>query len=286
MTAINTIGDALALAWQACQREGTPLTSTSAQALLAHITGRGRPWLLAHREEPIPAADAARFAELLERAAAGEPLAQLTGEREFYGLPFTITPDVLIPRPETEALVDVALKWAGERGLDTPCIVDVGTGSGAIAVTLAVKLPGARVTAVEISEPAIRVAKMNAERHSVSDRVGFVLGSLLDALAGPFDVIAANLPYINQEEIAALDVGRWEPRVALDGGPDGLSLIRRLLEQAPSRLAPGGLVALEMGYDQGPRVVALCREAFPGADVTLLPDLAGLDRIVEVKTHG
>ena len=280
-----TVGEALALGRQLSTGESPPLTPTTAQALLAFVTGRGRAWLLAHREAPLPAADARRFVGLLERAAAGEPLAHLTGEREFYGLPFTVTPDVLVPRPETEALVDVALAWARDHSVAAPRIVDVGTGSGAIAVTLAVRLPGARVTAVELSEPAIRIAQGNVERHGVAERVALVLGDLLRPLAGPFDIIVANLPYINQQEIEALDVGRWEPRIALDGGPDGLDLVRALLEQAPSRLAPGGLVALEIGYDQGPRAVALCRAAFPGAGVALLPDLAGLDRIVKVETH-
>jgi len=280
----ETIAGALALGYECSRTPGTPLTSTTAQALLAHVVGRGRAWLFAHSEEPLSPADARRFVDLLERAAAGEPLAHLVGEREFYTLPFTVTPDVLIPRPETESLVDVVLVWVERRDLRAPRIVDVGTGSGAIAVTLAVKLPAAHIAAVEISEPAIRVAQANAARHGVADRVGLVLGSLLDPLAGPFDVIVANLPYINQEEIDALEVGRWEPRVALDGGSDGLRLIAGLLEQAPERLAPGGLLALEIGYDQGPRVVQMCRAAFPGARVTLLPDLAGLDRIVKVET--
>lgn len=279
-----SIGEALAWA-RRLGEAGPALSSTTAQALLAHVVGRGREWLLAHPAAPLEPAAARRFADLAQRAAAGEPLAQLTGEREFYGLPFTITPDVLIPRPETEALVDVALAFAQARSLASPRIVDVGTGSGAIAVTLAVKLPGACVAAVELSDAAIRVAQINARQHGIAERVGFVLGDLLAALAGPFDIIVANLPYVNQDEIAALDVGRWEPRVALDGGADGLDLVRRLLEQTPARLEPGGLLALEIGFDQGPRVVELCRAAFPGAAVTLLSDLAGLDRIVKVETH-
>jgi release factor glutamine methyltransferase len=260
------------------------LTSTTAQALLAHVVGRGRVWLFAHREESISPEDAQRFADLLARAAQGEPLAHLVGEREFYGLPFCVTPDVLIPRPETESLVDVVLEWAKERNISTPRLVDVGTGSGAIAITLALKLPAARVSAVEVSWAALSIARQNAIRHGVGERIGFVLGDLLDAMAGPFDVIAANLPYINAEEITALEVGRWEPRVALNGGENGLFLIRRMLDQAPARLSPGGLLVLEMGCDQGDRVVDLCRSTFPGMRVTKLADLAGLDRIVKVET--
>lgn len=278
----RTIGEALARARALCAAEGATLTPTTAQALLAHVTGRGRAWLFAHAEEPLGAEAAEHFVSLLERAAEGEPLAYLVGEREFYGLPFSVTPDVLIPRPETEALVDLALAWAHTRSLPSPRIVDVGTGSGAIAVTLALKLPHARVIGVDISWEALLIARVNAQRHGVAERLSLVLGDLLEALIGPFDAILANPPYVSEAELEALEVGRWEPRVALDGGPDGLDLVRRLLEQAPKRLAPGGLLALEIGADQGDRVAALCRATFPHAEVAILPDLAGLDRVVRV----
>lgn len=281
MSLPTSIEEALAVGRQ--QADGARLTITTAQALLAHVTGRGRAWLLAHREERLHEADAVRYLALLARAAAGEPLAHLTGEREFYGLAFTVTPDVLVPRPETEAVVDAVRGWLDERTISRPCLVDVGTGSGAIAVTLASKVPQSRVTAVEISPAAMDIARHNAERHGVTDRMDFVIGDLLAGLAGPFDVVTANLPYINREEIAALEVGRWEPRVALDGGDDGLVLVRRLLDQAPSRLAREGLLVLEIGHDQGQRVDALCRAAFPGARVQIQPDLARLDRIVTVE---
>jgi len=276
----TSIEEALAEGRQ--RADGERLTITTTQALLAHVTGRGRAWLLAHREESLHEADAARYLDLLGRAAAGEPLAHLTGEREFYGLAFTVTPDVLVPRPETEAVVDAALDWLNEQQIVVPRLVDVGTGSGAIAVTLALKVPQARVTAVEISPAAMDIARHNAEQHSVAARMNFVIGDLLAGLAGPFDVITANLPYINREELAALEVGRWEPRVALDGGEDGLVLVRRLLDQAPTRLARKGLLVLEIGHDQGQRVEALCRAAFPAAHVQIQPDLAHLDRIVTV----
>lgn len=279
---VVTVGDTLAEARRLTSVEGAILTATAAQALLAHVVGRGRAWLLAHPEAPLSPDQSARFLALLGRAADGEPLAQLVGEREFYGLPFAVTPDVLIPRPETESLVDAVLAWAQAHDQPAPRLVDVGTGSGAIAITLALKLPQARVFAVEVSPEALAVARCNAARHGVAGRVGFVLGNLLGALSGPFDAIIANLPYVNSEEIAALEVGRWEPRVALDGGADGLDLIRALLRQAPARLAPGGLLALEIGYDQGALALALCCEAFPAARVTLRPDLAGLARIVTV----
>jgi release factor glutamine methyltransferase len=282
MSLPTTISEALAHARRIAAASGEALTPSTAQALLAHITGRGRAWLFAHGEQPLSAADAARFVALLGRAAAGEPLAHLTGAREFYGLAFSVTPDVLIPRPETEALVDVTLEWAQARALPTPRIIDVGTGSGAIAVALAVKLPQACIVAADISWEALVIARANAQRHGVAERLSFVLADLLEGLAGPFDAIAANLPYINREELAALEVGRWEPLVALDGGPDGLDMVRRLLQQAPSRIAPGGLLVLEIGSDQGARAAALCRDAFPLARVSILPDLAGRERVIRV----
>lgn len=283
MSDLRTVGDALGAARAITAQPGAVLSPAAAQALLAYVVGRGRAWLLAHADAPLSAADADRYRALLDRAAGGEPLAHLLGEREFYGLAFTITPDVLVPRPETEALVDALRAWAARSGVAHPRIVDVGTGSGAVAVAAAVHVPAARVVAVELSGAALSVARGNAQRHGVSERVRFVQGDLLAALAGPFDVIAANLPYINRDEIAALEVGRWEPWVALDGGVDGLELVRRLLAQAPARLAAGGLLVLEIGYDQGERTAALCQRAFPTANVTLQPDLAGLDRIVSVN---
>jgi release factor glutamine methyltransferase len=278
----STVGDALATARASSSPDG-PLTPATAHALLAYVTGKGRAWLLAHREAPLTADQAARYAALIERATAGEPLAHLIGEREFYGLPFAVTPDVLVPRPETEGLVDAVLHWADAWGMASPRLVDVGTGSGAIAVTLALKLPRACVTAVDVSWPALEIAQANARRHSVDARVGLALGDLLAPVGPGQDAIAANLPYVNAAELAALEVGRWEPRVALDGGADGLALVRRLLGQAPARLAPGGLLALEIGHDQGETVKALCWQTFPLAKIALHKDLAGLSRIVTVE---
>jgi len=258
----------------------TPIT---AQSLLAYVAGRDRAWLLAHPEDSLSPEQTERFEQFLARAAQGEPLAYLLGEKEFCGLAFMVTPDVLIPRPETETLVEAALDWAAWVGKADPAIVDVGAGSGAIAVTLAVKLPGARVTAVDVSEKALALVRANAERHGVAGRVRLAQGDLLETLPGPFDAIVANLPYIPTPALADLEVSRWEPALALDGGGDGLSLIRRLVEQASTRLAAGGLLALEIQYDQGQRVAELCRTAFPGGLVRVDRDLAGLDRMVVVK---
>jgi len=276
---LMTVGEALTKA-----RLTGAVTSTTAQAILAHIVERDRSWLLAHSEAALTSEQSTRFAALLERAARGEPLAYLTGEREFYGLAFTVTPDVLIPRPETEELIDVAIRWSKRYPQTAPQLVDVGTGSGAIAVTLAVQLPQARITAVDVPLAALDVARHNASRHGAAQRIHFVQGSLLENLPGPFDAILANLPYIPTNTLQTLDVIRWEPSLALDGGPDGLQLVRTLIRQAATRLRPGGLLALEIQYDQGPIVAGLCQQTFPTASVTIQRDLSGLDRIAWMET--
>lgn len=274
----TTIGQMLAQAHQ------MKVTSVTAQAFLAHILGCGRAWLLAHQEEHLTPEQAAKCIAWVERVARGEPLAYLTGEREFCGLSFVVTPDVLIPRPETEMLVEVALEWVEVSGAAFPSVIDVGTGSGAIAVTLSVKLPDTCIWAVDISEEALDVARRNADRHGANQRIRFVRGDLLEMAPGPWDLILANLPYIPSELLRTLDVSRWEPYLALDGGPDGLALIRRLIRQARSRLAPKGWLAMEIQYDQGELVMELCKESFPAVEVEVRRDLAGLDRVVVVKT--
>jgi release factor glutamine methyltransferase len=282
VTLAQTVGEALAGA-RFLYTDDSPVTPPVAQAWLAHLLAKDRAWLLAHSEAPLDPECATQFAEGLRWLTDGEPLAYLTGEREFCGLAFTVTPDVLIPRPETEDLVDDILAWVARHKPNQPHIVDVGTGSGAIAITLAVRLAGARLVATDMSLPALQVARLNARRHQVQERVQFVRADLLAGFTGCFDVIAANLPYIASGVLPTVDAHRWEPALALDGGYDGLDLIRRLLAQAPARLNPGGLLILEIGYDQGERVAALCSEAFPGVAVEVHSDLAGLDRRVLVQ---
>jgi release factor glutamine methyltransferase len=275
----TTVGEALT---QVLRTQG--ITSITGQVILAHILEHDRAWLLAHTEVPLTSQQSTGFMALLSRAAQGEPLAYLTGEREFYGLTFAVTSDVLIPRPETEGLVDMALRWSRQWQQTVLHLVDVGTGSGAIAITLAVQLPQAIITAVDVSPAALVVAHNNASRHAVANRIDFMQCNLLEPLPGPFDVILANLPYIPTDTLQTLDVVRWEPSLALDGGADGLALIRTLITQAETRLLPGGLLALEIQYDQGAAAATLCRAAFPTARVTIERDLAGLERIVWVQT--
>lgn len=283
LSTAKTIGEALAGARALAADEQTALTPAAVQALMSHITGRGRAWLLAHPEDCLKPEQIRDFSAAVKRLAEGEPLAYLTGMRAFFWLDFFVTPDVLIPRPETEDLVEEVITWVAEHKKDSPSrIIDIGAGSGAIGIALAYRLRAARVIATDVSLNALSVARRNAQAHQVDDRMTFVCSDLLGGISGPFDVIAANLPYIASDVLPTLDVSRWEPSLALDGGMDGLKLIRELISQAPHYLAPDGLLILEIGYDQGCAVEKLCRAAFPSARVSVSTDLAGLDRRVSV----
>ena len=274
-----TVAAALRQARDALTRH-SETAALDAQTLLAAVIHRDRAWLLAHPEARLTPRQQRRLARECTRLARGVPLPYVLGYRHFYGRKFAVTPSVLIPRPETELLVELALPRL--QGCGRCRVADVGTGSGAIAVTLAAEAPEARVTATDISPAALAVARDNARRHRVADRISFVETDVLAALTGPFDVIVANLPYIPAAELETLPVARHEPREALDGGPDGLAFIRRLLTQARARLAPDGLLLLEIAAHQGKVAGALAANAFPHADVQLHRDLAGHDRVVAI----
>ena len=277
-------GEALTLAESRLRDNGIESPRFDADLLLTHVLGTNRALLLAHLDRPLSPEQQARFHKLVARRADREPLAYLLGHREFYGLDFLVDPRVLIPRPETEHLVEEALRLAA-RLPPSLRLADVGTGSGAIAVALAVHLPQATVYALDASAEALAMAAANAQRHGVSGRVRCLAGDLLTPLPEAVHLIVANLPYVARDEWAALapEIREHEPRQALDGGPDGLNLIRRLLATAPSHLWPGGAVLLEIGAGQGAAVIALARRHFPQAAVRLLPDYAGLDRVVVVS---
>jgi release factor glutamine methyltransferase len=284
-TGPTTVHHALAWARSMLPDDAEPI---DAPLLLMYVLGVDRAALLTHPERELTPEQTALFRALILQRAAGVPVPYLTGARAFYDLDFAVTPDVLIPRPETEHLVESALQWA--QGRHDLRLVDVGTGSGAIAVTLAVHLPEARVWAVDVSAAALDVARRNAIRHGAAERITFVQGDLLEPLIAadqPVDLIAANLPYIASDELQTLPVAQFEPLLALDGGTDGLDLIRRLLVQAPRVLARDGLLLLETAAGQGARVCELGAAAFPGAHVALIRDYAGLDRLVSVEkaTH-
>ncbi len=249
-----------------------------AELLLAHVLRTSRTRLLAHLDHRLDPDQLADYQTIVTLRASGHPLPYLTGHIEFYGLDFEVTPDVLIPRPETETLVERALARRPAT------VIDVGTGSGCIAVALAVHLPQATVYATDISMAALTVARRNAERHRVADRVRLLAGDLLAPCSGAVDLMVSNPPYIAEPEFAALplSVREHEPRLALDGGADGLAVIRRLLAQAAALLKPGGTLLLEIGASQGKAVRDLARAHFPTASIRIHPDLAGHDRVLEV----
>ena len=250
-----------------------------AQVLLAHVLDKKRAWVLAHPETVLTAAQEQALHAAVKRLQAGEPLPYVLGRWEFFGRDFTLTPAVLIPRPETELLVERALAWlAGCSGALR--VADVGVGSGCIAVTLAAERPGLKLVACDISWDALQVARQNAERHEVSGRVQFLQADLLSPLSGPFDLICANLPYIPSALLETLRVARTEPGLALDGGSDGLDVLRHLLADLPEKMKPGGLILLEIEASQGEAVQALARGLFPCSQVEILPDLAGHDRLI------
>lgn len=241
---------------------GTGSPALDAEVLLARVLGRGRAWLHAWPEVEVPVAELGRFEALVERRAGGEPIAYLVGTREFWSLAFEVTPDVLIPRPETELLVAAALEFVRARGLVGPAVVDLGTGSGCVAIAIAHERPDARVVAVDCAAAALELAARNAERHGVPN-VEPVQGRWLAPLGErAFDVIVANPPYVASDDphLREGDV-RFEPVTALDGGADGLDALREIAADAPQHLRPGGLVALEHGPDQAEAVAALCRDA-------------------------
>ena len=281
MSQPQTLSHALTLAREALAPH-SDTAALDAQTLLAHLTGQSRAWVLAHPEAQLTADQTQRLIEAVERLRRGEPLPYVLGEWAFFGRFFFVTPAVLIPRPETELLIETALAWLQHRS--TPArVVDVGTGSGVIAVTLAVERPDLTVVATDRSHAALRVARSNARRHSVAERLRWVRGDLLAPFHGPWDLVCANLPYIPSARLAHLRVARYEPWRALDGGPDGLRPRCRLLAQARRQMAPQGALLLEIGADQGRAATQIAQQTFPQAEVQVRQDLAGHDRLLVIQ---
>jgi release factor glutamine methyltransferase len=252
-----------------------------AQTLLAAAIGRDRTYLIVNFNQELAPEQLEKYQALIERRAAGEPLQYITGRQEFYGLEFEVTPAVLIPRPETELIVEETLRLAHQSGRAAPLIVDVGTGSGCIAVALARELEGARVIAADISPAALEVARRNAARYGLRDRIEFVEGDLLGGVGEGTraDFIVSNPPYVAAREMPELqrEVREWEPRAALTDEADGLSFYRRLLNEAPAHLKAGGHLLCEMGYGQAASVVALV-DGGVWQPPSLLRDLQGIER--------
>jgi release factor glutamine methyltransferase len=259
------------------------------QALRSHTHDLpSRASLYQRLRQPLGTEALAALAALAQRRLKGEPTAYITGVREFRGLDFEVTPDVLIPRPETELLVDKAVEWVTSNALPgaSPVIADIGTGSGAVAVALAKEIPGATLLATDISRDALATARRNARRHGVERRITFLHGDLLLPVHCYVDLIVANLPYVTDRDwaILASEVRDHEPAVALLGGEDGLALIRSLLQQAHRYLQPGGGVFLEFGAGQKDCLTALAQRLFPRAKIEVAPDFAGIPRALSVST--
>jgi release factor glutamine methyltransferase len=274
-----TVADRLAAARARLESAGVSPAGArlDAEVLARHALGWDRALLIARGREPEPAGFEEAFARLIARRAAREPVAQITGTREFWGLDFAVSRDVLTPRPETELIVEEVLKFAGAH----PCrtVIDVGTGSGCLAVAIAHERPDLAVYAIDISAPALAVARQNAARHGVLGRVTFIQGDLLAGINLAAEVIVANPPYVPSTDAGHMqpEVVRHEPHEALFGGPGGLDIVGRLLRDAPANLAPGGRLIVEFGFGQEDAVSDLAREA--GWRVTgVREDLQGIPR--------
>jgi release factor glutamine methyltransferase len=252
------------------------------QTLLAHILGKPRTWLLTHPEDLLSSQALSTFRKDINLLVEGIPLPHVLGRWEFYGLEFIVTPDTLIPRPETESLVEQALTWLSNKS-NRRLGVDLGTGSGCIAVALAKHIRDLSIIAVDISAQALSVARSNTIQHQVSDRVHCLQTDLFPPVDCQFDLICANLPYIPTGTLRTLKIYGKEPSLALDGGVDGLDLIRRFLNRAPALIAPGGLILVEIEASQGLQVGSLARQVFPNAEIRVLVDLAGHNRLVAIQ---
>ena len=250
--------------------------------LLSHVLEQPQTWILAHSEAALSATQQAKLTALIARLKQGEPLPYLTGRQEFFGLSFEVSPAVLIPRPETELLVETALRWLRLHPA-ADSVLDVGTGSGCIAISLAVHAPVLRVIATDLSAKALSIAQRNAEVHHVEARITCVQADLIPKDLGRFDLICANLPYVPTSKLAEVNSLPFEPILALDGGPDGLALIKRCLACAPAHIRAPGMLLFEIEASTGNAAIALAHEAFPQAKVTLIPDLAGKERLLTIE---
>ena len=267
-----------------------PDARLEAEVMVMNIMRMPRQDLFANQEMEVSGQQEHELTEVLERRRKREPLAYILGYKEFYGVNLLVNSDVLIPRPETELIVEHTL-FMGLMGMETAelTIADVGTGTAAIAINLALHLPSANIYAIDLFDPVLDVSSYNIRLHNVADRITLLKGDLLEPLPEPVDLIVANLPYIPRERISGLQPEiQWEPTEALDGGTDGLELIRRLLEQAAdpesSRLKDSGIIILELDPDQIPEVTRITNKLFPSAEISVELDLAQHERIFVVNT--
>jgi release factor glutamine methyltransferase len=296
---VTQVGELLREGIDRLTASGSESPRLDAELLLGHAIGVDRTAIVAHAEAPVGADAAAAYRANVTRRAAGEPVAYIRGLKEFYGLAFTVDARALIPRPETERLVELAEQEvirrlaATARPLGSPPVrvLEVGTGSGAIAIALLVAVrrrgAAAEVTtvAIDVSDEALDLARENAVAHAVADQLSFLEADLLPpVIVDPYDIVLGNLPYVRTDALAGLPIAAsFEPAIALDGGPDGLAVIGRLLERLPEALAPDGVALLEIGADQGQAIVGLVATALPGWRVDVQPDLAGLPRVARLE---
>ncbi len=284
-----TIAEAIRHATEKLTERGVATPRLDAEVLLGHVLGRDRAWLIVHSEDPLGEDKRALFEQTIGRRAKREPLQYITGKQEFWGLEFIVSPDVLIPRPETELIVETALKKA--RGAAGPLtIVDLCTGSGCIAVSLAKEMPTVRIFATDASGKALAVARENARRHGVSDRIRFLEGDLLGPLEeldilGQVDIIAANPPYIQALDLLVLqpEVRDYEPEIALTAGPEGTELQRRIVGQAPRFLKKEGVLIMEMAIGQADTLSRMVEKNGEYTPPEILKDLAGIDRVIVAR---
>ena len=282
------VRDALRQAQERLRASGVEDASFEAEYLLRHALGCTRESLIMALDSDVSSSDQLRFESIIDRRAAGEPSAYIAGHKEFYGLDFKVDPRALIPRPETELVVELALELAARRTnrVEDLNIAEVGVGCGAIAIALAVHLPEARVVATDISPAALKLASENVSMHRVEDCVTLMEGDLLQDVSGPIDILVSNPPYIASAHLATLprEIRDHEPRAALDGGEEGMEVIEQLIRQAKDKLRPGGAMFVEIGWDLGERVLARARGLWPESEVSITPDLAGLDRVLTLRS--
>lgn len=254
-----------------------------AQLLLADILNKSRAWIVAHPEVVLTDSNLSSWQVNLSSLENGTPLPYVLGHWEFFGLDFKVSPDTLIPRPETELLVEQALSWFNVVHKSYYRVADIGTGTGCIAISIAKNESNSFVYATDLSLPALKIAADNAHAQCVADRIEFLVGNLLTPLKTKFDLICANLPYIPVHALPNLEVARHEPMLALNGGHEGIEQIAHLLKIAPFHLNPGGLVLIEIEKTQAESVQSLARQHFPAAEISLLQDLANHDRLVKIQ---
>ncbi|MEA3253577.1 MAG: peptide chain release factor N(5)-glutamine methyltransferase [Chloroflexota bacterium] len=259
--------------------------TVEAELLLCHVLGTSKTKIYGEPERVLTSIEIGHLQHLIQRRLLHEPAAHILGCSEFYGREFYIDHRALIPRPETELIVEEAIKLVQKRSLSENhlAIADIGTGSGVIAISLALEFPFARIYATDISNPALQVAEINCRRHKVSRQVKLLQGDLLEALPEPVNMLVANLPYVRDRELRILsqEIAKFEPLLALAGGNDGLDEIRRLLDQLPGRISNGGCLILEIGQGQDRTVKSIIRAYFPQASIELIPDLGGTNRVVK-----